>query len=148
MIGRYGIEQTWESYLHGRRGWRVVEVDASGRVLKVIRQTNPSPGSNLVLTLDARLQRAAQDALGETAGAVVALDPRNGEVLAMVSHPNFNQNDFVRGIAQEKWLGLLNDPLHPLENRAASGQYPRVHLHVVSPWGLGRGRGHTGDHHP
>ena len=124
LIGRYGIEQAWETELHGRRGWRVVEVDASGRVLKVIRQTNSSPGNNLILTLDARLQQAAQDALGNTAGAVVALDPRNGEILAMASSPTFSQNDFVLGIDQDTWNKLVDDPLHPLENRAISGQYP------------------------
>ena len=124
MVGRCGIEQRWESYLKGHRGRRLVEVDASGRVLKVIKQVNPTPGHNIHLTLDPRLQRTAKAALGDQAGAVVALDPRNGTVLAMASTPTFNQNDFVPGISPDKWKQLINNPLHPLENRALSGQYP------------------------
>ena len=124
LVGQYGLEMEWESFLHGRRGKRVVEVDASGRMLRVIKQMEPEPGHNLYLTLDARLQRVAQEALGEQAGAVVALDPNTGEVLAMASAPTFRQNDFANGITPEKWRELLDNPLHPLENRAVSGQYP------------------------
>jgi penicillin-binding protein 2 len=124
LAGQYGIEMEMESFLHGRRGQRLVEVDAVGRVLKLIHKVDPVPGDNLVLTLDAKLQQVAQDALGDHVGAVVALDPNNGEVLAMASMPTFNQSDFVQGISTEKWRELLNNPLHPLENRAVSGQYP------------------------
>ncbi len=124
LIGRYGIEQQWEDQLQGRRGRRLVEVDAAGRVQRLISQINPIPGYNLVLTIDEHLQQAAQAALGDTAGAVVAVDPRNGEVLAMASNPTFDQNDFVKGVTQEQWKALSNNPMHPLENRAVSGQYP------------------------
>lgn len=124
LVGRYGIEQENEKVLKGQRGTRLVEVDASGRVLKVIKQTNPTPGYNIHLTLDTELQQAAQDALEGIAGAVVALDAKTGEVLAMASNPTFSQNDFVQGITTEQWKELVNNPLHPLENRAVSGQYP------------------------
>lgn len=123
LVGQYGIERRYESHLHGRRGWRTVEVDASGRVLRVTKSVNPTPGRNIHLALDARLQRVAQEALGDKAGAIVALDPNNGDVLVMASSPTFNQNDFVQGIAPGKWKELINNPLHPMENRAISGQY-------------------------
>ena len=124
LVGQYGVEREWESYLHGRRGWRLVEVNARGRLLKVIKQVNPVAGRNLHLTLDSGLQQVAQDALGEQVGAIVAVDPRTGEVLAMASSPTFNQKDFEGGISTEKWNELVNNPFHPLENRAISGQYP------------------------
>jgi penicillin-binding protein 2 len=124
LAGQYGLELSMEGYLHGRRGQRLVEVDASGRVLKVIRKVDPVPGHNCVLTLDERLQQVAQDALGDQVGAVVAMDPNNGEILALASMPTFNQSDFVQGITPEKWKELLDNPLKPLENRAVSGQYP------------------------
>jgi len=141
LIGQCGVEQVWERHLHGRRGRRMVEIDASGRVLRVIKQVPPFPGKNLRLTLDARLQRAAQAALGQTAGAVVALDPNNGEILAMASTPTFNQNEFVKGISGERWRQLVSDPLHPLENRAISGQYPpgSIYKIVVAAAGLAEG---------
>ena len=122
--GQYGIEKEFEPYLHGRRGQQVVEVNASGRVLKVIDYTPPDPGNNLHLTIDLGLQEAAQEALGDQVGAVVAVDPNTGEILAMASTPTYNQSNFVMGISRENWKELLDNPLHPLENRAVSGQYP------------------------
>jgi len=141
LIGQCGVEQMWERYLHGRRGRRIVEIDAAGRVLRIIKQVPPLPGKNLQLTIDARLQRAAQAALGQTAGAVVALDPNNGEILAMASNPTFNQNAFVEGISGERWRQLSSDPRHPLENRAISGQYPpgSTYKIVVAAAGLAEG---------
>ncbi|MBW2060776.1 MAG: penicillin-binding protein 2 [Deltaproteobacteria bacterium] len=123
LIGQYGLEKEHEKFLNGKRGWRLVEVAASGRVLKVIKQVRPVPGHNLYLTLDSRLQHAAEQALQGKAGAIVALDPRTGEIMAMASCPTFSQEDFVRGITPQKWQELVNNPLHPLENRAISGQY-------------------------
>ncbi len=124
QAGQYGIEREWETYLHGKRGHREVEVNAAGRVLQLIREASPTPGDNLYLTLDARLQLVAQEALGDQVGAIVALDPNSGEVLAMASNPTFSQNDFVNGITPEKWKALIENPMHPLENRAVGGQYP------------------------
>ncbi|MBU2550357.1 MAG: penicillin-binding protein 2 [Proteobacteria bacterium] len=124
MVGRCGVEQEWETSLFGQRGQRLVEVDASGRVLKVIHQQDSIPGHNLFLTIDSDLQRVAQEALGEEVGAVVALDPKTGEVLAMASRPTFSPNEFIRGITSARWRELSSDSMHPLENRAVSGQYP------------------------
>ncbi|MFH1136000.1 MAG: penicillin-binding protein 2 [Pseudomonadota bacterium] len=124
LVGQFGIEMSWESWLHGKRGRNLAEVDVSGRILKIINKVDPIPGHNLFLTIDARLQRAAQEALGDNAGAVAALDPNTGEILAMASAPTFSQNTFVEGITPEQWKDLVQNPLHPLENRAISGQYP------------------------
>ena len=97
LVGQFGIEKAWESWLHGKRGRNLAEVDVSGRVLKIINKVNPIPGHNLFLTIDARLQRVAQEALGDYAGAVAAIDPTTGEILAMASAPTFSQNTFVEG---------------------------------------------------
>ena len=124
MAGQTGVELQWEMYMHGRRGSRMVEVDASGRTLRVTEDNPPIPGHNLHLTLDAALQRACQDALGERAGAIVAINPNNGEILAMASAPTYSQNLFVKGISPAQWKELLSNPLHPLENKAIRGEYP------------------------
>jgi len=123
LIGQYGLEWEHESILKGKRGWRLVEVNASGRVLKVIKQIPPEPGHNLYLTLDARLQQVAEQALEDKAGAIVVMNVQTGAILAMASSPTFCQDDFIKGISPQKWQDLLDNPLHPLENRAISGQY-------------------------
>lgn len=123
-VGQYGIEMAANQALAGRHGGRQVEVDATGRPLKVLQQVPAKPGRNLYLTIDARLQRTAEEALSGKAGAIVALDVNTGQVLAMASSPSFDQYDFVRGLSPERWRDLIKDPLHPLDNRAISGQYP------------------------
>ena len=123
-VGQYGAELAWQKYLAGTRGGRQVEVDATGRVLQVLQEIPAKPGKNLILTIDARLQKIAEEALTAKAGSAVALDPNNGQVLAMVSKPAFDQTRFVRGIPAGEWADLIKDPLHPLENRALTGQYP------------------------
>ena len=123
-LGKYGVEQQWERVLNGQRGGRQVEVDSAGRQLRVLREVPALPGQNLVLTLDANLQRRAEEALSGKAGAIVALDPNNGDILAMVSSPAFDQNRFVRGLSTKDWQGLIDDPMHPLNNKAIQGAYP------------------------
>jgi penicillin-binding protein 2 len=124
LAGQTGVERGWEAELHGKRGRRLVEVDAAGRLLKVLGESPPEHGYNLELTLDARLQRLCQQALGAQAGAVVVLDPSNGEVLALASMPTFSQMEFINGISDQRWKDLQKDPLHPMENRAVTGRYP------------------------
>ncbi len=123
-IGKTGVEYAYESELHGFPGSRIVETNASGRTLRELDFNPPEPGQNLYLTVDARLQAAAHRALGEQTGAVVALDPETGGVLAMVSKPGYNPNLFVDGISHENYNRLLNDFRNPLFNRALQGQYP------------------------
>ncbi len=123
-IGKTGIEKYYESLLHGTVGVREDEVNSHGRRIRTLRETPPRPGESLVLSVDARLQAVATAALGGRSGAVVALDPRNGEVLALVSEPDFDPNLFVNGISRRDYARLRDDPERPLFNRALRGQYP------------------------
>jgi penicillin-binding protein 2 len=124
FYGRAGIERQYESQLHGRVGYRKVETNARGRVLRVIEEQPPVPGQDLILHLDLDVQQAAWDALGERRGAVIAIDPRDGGVLAFVSRPGFDPNLFVTGISLRDYAVYRDDPDRPLFNRALQGQYP------------------------
>ena len=123
-IGKTGIERQYEDRLHGEPGYRVVEVDALGREVKVLETVRPVPGNDIALTIDVGLQGVAAAALGEYAGAVVAEDPRDGAIRAMVSRPSFDPNLFVDGISHKDYQRLLNDPDRPLYNRAVTATYP------------------------
>jgi penicillin-binding protein 2 len=123
-IGKTGIERYYESRLHGEPGYEVVEVNADQRVQRVLETHPPTSGENLYLSIDARLQKAAEQAFAGRAGAAVAIDPRNGQVLAMVSVPTFDPNLFVNGISQADYSALLKNPHKPLLQRALRGGYP------------------------
>jgi penicillin-binding protein 2 len=135
-IGKTGIERAYEDTLHGEVGYRQLVVNAQGRVLDVIGAGDtladsrgvatklPVPGRNVVVSLDMRLQLAAQEALENLRGAVVAIDPRNGDVLALVSTPSFDPNRFATGLSRTDYNALLTDPDKPLYNRALAGVYP------------------------
>jgi penicillin-binding protein 2 len=123
-IGKLGIEQYYETQLHGTAGYQQVEVNVEGRVLRVVEEKPPVPGQDLYLNLDIHLQQAAEQALGEESGAVVAIDPRNGAVRVMVSKPGYDPHDFVNGISSEDFKALQNSLARPLFNRALRGQYP------------------------
>jgi len=123
-IGKTGIEQSYESELHGTTGVEQMEVDAGGRGVRVISRTPPVSGNTLVLTLDAKLQEIAEQAFGNFRGALVAIDPTNGEVLAFVSRPGYDPNLFIDGIDEDSWNELNDSPDIPLNNRALRGQYP------------------------
>jgi len=122
-IGKTGIERSYEDQLHGKPGYEQVEVNADKRVQRSIKREPPTPGSNLYLSIDARMQRVAEEALAGRAGAAVAIDPRNGEVLALVSVPNFDPNLFVNGINQIDYNTLMNAEDKPLLSRPTSGGY-------------------------
>ncbi len=124
FIGKGGVEKAHEGLLHGHVGYQQVEVNARGRVLRTLEGKPPVAGRDLLLYLDMGLQRAATAALGDNRGAVVAIDPRTGGVLALVSKPSFDPNLFVQGIAQKDYHALLYSPDKPLFNRAVRGQYP------------------------
>ena len=123
-IGKTGVEASYEDRLHGKVGYQRVETNAQGRILRVLERRDPVPGRNLFLTMDARLQRTAEAALGDENGAIVALDPMTGAVLAMASRPGFDPNLFVSGIDLETYRALQRSPDRPLFNRAVTGQYP------------------------
>jgi penicillin-binding protein 2 len=123
-IGKLGIEGSYESELHGKTGADQVEVDSGGRAIRSLARSAPTSGNNLQLTLDIKLQKVIEDAFGERRGALVALDPRNGEVLALVSKPGFDPNLFVDGIDPVNWDALNTSLDKPLLNRALRGAYP------------------------
>jgi penicillin-binding protein 2 len=124
LIGKSGLEKAWDGDLKGIAGGEQVEVDALGRRVRVLERVPDLPGNTLTLTLDRDLQDVAERALGAADGAIVALDPRNGEILVMVSKPAYDPNVFARGIRRDEWRALVQDPKHPLNNRAVQGQYP------------------------
>jgi penicillin-binding protein 2 len=124
LIGKIGLEKQYEFELHGVTGHEQVEVDAAGRAVRVLSQTAPRPGNNLVLTLDSGLQKMAETAFGQRRGSLVALDPRNGAVLALVSNPTFDPNLFVDGIRFDDWDELNSNPDKPMLNRAIYSAYP------------------------
>jgi penicillin-binding protein 2 len=123
-IGRIGIESHYEALLHGTVGYQNVETNAHGRVLRVLERSDPVPGSDIRLHLDIGLQQVAHDALGDHRGAVVALDPATGGVLALVSKPGYDGNLFVNGISSASYAALRESPDLPLYNRAIQGSYP------------------------
>ena len=123
-IGKTGIEQSYENELHGTTGVEQMEVDAGGRGVRVLSRTPPVSGNTLVLTLDAKLQEIAWQAFGNYRGALVAIDPTNGEVLTFISKPGYDPNLFIDGIDEDSWNELNNSPDVPLNNRALRGQYP------------------------
>lgn len=124
IIGKRGVEKSWESTLHGRTGIEEVEVTATGRPVRTLRRTDPVPGANLVLSIDIGLQKLAEKLLAGRRAALVAIDPKTGDVLAFVSEPSFDPNLFVGGISSANWKKLLDDPDHPLINRPLTGTYP------------------------
>ncbi len=124
-IGKFGLERGWEPFLRGASGGQEIEVDAVGRRLRLLGEVPDHAGQSIVLTIDLDLQQAAEQALGDRAGALVALDPNTGEILAMVSHPAFDPNLFgAGGITGPGWRKLMTDPDHPLQNRVIQGTYP------------------------
>ncbi|HEX2482681.1 MAG TPA: penicillin-binding protein 2 [Methylomirabilota bacterium] len=131
LVGQTGLERLHDEHLRGRDGGEQIEVDAHGRLVRVLDRLEPVPGAHMWTTLDRRIQQAAEDALGAHAGAIVVMDPRNGDVLALVSHPAFPVERFSRPLDRDTWLELMQDPTRPLLNRAVQGLYPPGSLFKV-----------------
>ena len=122
-IGKLGVEQSYEAELHGTTGFEEMETSASGHPVRRLDSKPPTPGNALVMSIDIKLQALVESLYGDRRGALVAIDPRNGEVLAFVSTPNFDPNLFVDGIDQDNWKALNESPDKPLLNRALRGTY-------------------------
>lgn len=122
IVGKAGLERRWESRLRGSDGGEQVEVDRAGRQVRVIGRREPIPGGDLVLTIDAQVQAAAEEGLAGRRGAVVAMDPRNGDIIALASAPTFDPNVFTRPLSRQQWAALTG-PKHPQSNRATAGLY-------------------------
>ena len=123
-VGKFGVEQQWEAELRGIDGGRQVEVDALGREIRELRKVDAFPGDNVFLTIDAELQAVAEEALQEHNGAIVAMDPKTGRILAMVSKPSYDPSLFAGNVPKELWTALAENPDHPLQNRCVQGLYP------------------------
>jgi penicillin-binding protein 2 len=122
-IGKEGLEKSYESYLHGETGYEEVEISASGRAVRTLSRVSATPGKNLILSIDIELQKIAEEAMGDFKGALVAIEPETGDILAFVSQPSYDPNLFVEGIDQKSWDMLNNSPDRPLLNRPLSGTY-------------------------
>lgn len=124
MIGKTAMERLYEDRLRGEHGQRRIEVNVRGNELRQVTTRNPLPGQSLYLTIDTTLQQAAEQALGDQSGAVVALDVNTGEILAFVSRPSFDPAWFARGVTSEEWNSLIESSQHPMTNKVLRGQYP------------------------
>jgi len=137
MVGKNGIEKIYESELRGKKGFKEVEVDVSGRELKTLRKLSPKTGNSLVLTLDSRVQgkleTLMEEVLGKNSieGSAVVMKVQSGEIIAMVSKPSFNPNSFATGISRKKWNSLVLDEKNPLQNRTINGQYPPASTYKI-----------------
>jgi penicillin-binding protein 2 len=141
MVGQTGLERLLDEFLRGKDGAERIEVDAMGRQIRLVQSTEPHPGAQVVTTVDRRVQEAAERAMEGKAGAVVVMDPRNGDVLAMVSTPAFEIDRFTGSIDRNAWVRVMQDPNHPLLNRTIQSQYPpgSVFKIVVAAAGLQEG---------
>ncbi len=124
LIGQWGIEAMFDSHLRGSPGERIIETDALGRELRLLRETMPVKGRDIELTIDINMQKAVEDAFADKAGALVAINPKTGEILALESLPSFDPNSFSNGINNKDWKRLMEDKKRPMMNRAVQSQYP------------------------
>lgn len=124
LVGKTGIELRWQGYLNGGRGGEQVEVDAAGRRIKVLSEKPPVSGADVCLTINRELQALAEKALDGKHGAVVAMDPRNGQILALASRPSYDPNVFITGLDGQTWKNMVSSDDYPMQNRALTGQYP------------------------
>jgi penicillin-binding protein 2 len=124
VIGQSGVEKIYDSYLRANGGKKIIEVDALGHEVNLLEKDEPLPTYDLLLTIDLDVQKVAEESLGDDSGAIVAIDPNNGQILALVSHPAFDPNKLSTGLTDEEWQALSQDPRNPLTNRVTQGQYP------------------------
>jgi penicillin-binding protein 2 len=130
-IGKIGIEKSQEEFLRGTRGGRQVEVDAKGRVVRILNTIEGKPGHNVYLTIDDELQKKAESLIADTTGAMVMMNYSNGEVLAMASNPSFDLNPFITGMSRDEWNKLISNPDRPLENKAMQAEYPPASTYKI-----------------
>lgn len=124
LVGKCGVEYQWEDVLRGIDGGQQVEVDALGREVRPLKNIEPFPGNNVFLTIDLDIQKVAEEAFEGKNGVLIAMDPRTGYILAMLSKPSFNPNFFAQNLSAEEWKSLLEDPNNPLQNKAIQGIFP------------------------
>ena len=131
LIGKFGVESVYERFLRGSAGGRQVEVNATGRVVRVLKTLNAKPGHNVYLSVEQNLQEKAESLLADQAGAAVAMDPRSGRILVLASSPSFDPNAFVAGMSRAEWETLISEANRPLENKAIQGEYPPASTYKI-----------------
>ncbi len=131
FIGKFGVEKAFESFLRGTRGGRQVEVSVTGQVVEILKTVDAKPGHNIYLTIDQILQQKTEALLKGSAGAVVAMEPETGHIIALASSPSFDQNAFVNGMSHEQWDSLISNPFRPMENKAVQGEYPPASTYKI-----------------
>lgn len=131
LIGKFGVEKSYEKFLRGKRGGRQVEVNAIGQVYRVLETVEAQPGSNIYLTINHLLQEKAEELLDNRPGAVVAMDPNNGYILAMANSPAFDPNVFVGGLSQKQWQNIISNPFRAMENKAIQAEYPPASIYKI-----------------
>ena len=130
-IGKFGVEKVCEQFLRGKRGGRQIEVNATGQVVSVLKTVDSEPGHNVYLTIDQKLQKKAETLLKGLAGAVVAMEPTSGQILALASSPSFDQDDFVSKMSRGQWEALISNPFRPMENKAIQSEYPPASTYKI-----------------
>jgi penicillin-binding protein 2 len=130
-IGKFGVEKTYEGLLRGKRGGRQVEVNAAGQVVRVLKTVEAFPGQNIYLSIDYLVQKKAEELLEGLTGAIIAMEPATGQILAMASSPAFDQNAFVDGMSHEQWDSLVSNPFRPMENKAVNAEYPPASVYKI-----------------
>ena len=131
FIGKFGAEKAFEPFLRGKRGGRQVEVNVTGQVVRILKTVDAQPGQNINLSIDQFLQKKAEELLEGTTGAVVAMNPVTGHILALANSPSFDQNTFVNGMSHEQWDALISNPFRPLENKVVQGEYPPASTYKI-----------------
>ena len=131
LIGKYGVEKSFENILKGERGGRQVEVNVSGQLVRVLKTVDAVSGNNIFLSLDQKLQQKAEELLEDVAGAVVAMDPATGMILVMASSPSYDPNMFIDGFSFDQWDKLIHNPYRPLENKAIQAEYPPASTYKI-----------------
>ncbi len=131
LIGKFGVEKSYEKFLRGKRGGRQVEVNAIGQVYRVLETVEAQPGNNIYLTINHLLQEKAEELLDNRPGAVVAMDPNNGHILAMANSPAFDPNVFVGGLSQKQWQKIISNPFRAMENKAIQAGYPPASIYKI-----------------
>ena len=131
LIGKYGAEKAFDHFLRGKRGGRQVEVNATGQVVKILKTVKSHPGRNVYLSIDFDVQKKAEELLAGLTGAVVAIEPATGQIIALASSPSFDQNAIVSGMSYEQWQAFISNPLKPLTNRAIQGEYPPASTYKI-----------------
>jgi penicillin-binding protein 2 len=131
LIGKFGVEKSYEKFLRGKRGGRQVEVNVNGQIVRVLNTVEAQPGNNTYLTIDRLLQEKAEKLLEDRVGAVVAMDPNTGQILALANSPSFDPNEFVSGLSHQQWQEIISNPFRAMENKAIQAEYPPASTYKI-----------------